>query len=394
MSESTGTAPPEIDAQLFRETLAHFPTGVVVVTAVVDGEPTGMVVGSFTSVSLDPPLVAYLPAKSSSSYARLKGTQNFCINVLAVEQESVCRQFAARSGDKFAGIGWRPSPGGAPMLDDAVAWIDCSVHEVVDAGDHDIVIGRVRHLAANPEAGSPLLFFQGGYGGFRSRSLVAPFAADLRDQLQVADLARQSMEQVADELGLSCYAQAVVDGALAIVAGAGGQDGMRSHIGRRMPFLPPYGALFVDDLDLESAVDSWAGHLHRSPSPEQRAAYAQMLRTVRDRGWSIGLRAPSHDEVWAEVAGFTTVDPTPAVEKRLGELLDGLRPYYEPPSLAPSESYDVRILGAPIRRDGRTALVLTIFGMPDGVDGATVGRWADRLVEAADEVSLRIASAR
>ncbi|MFE7244042.1 flavin reductase [Streptomyces sp. NPDC057580] len=394
MSEETtapGTAVAEIDPRQFRETLAHYPTGVVVITAMAEGEPVGMVVGSFTSVSLDPPLVAYLPAKTSSSYGRLRRASAFCVNVLAVEQEPLCRRFASRSGDKFDGVPWHLSPTGSPMLADAVAWFDCTVERTVDAGDHDIVLGRVRHLRASG-AGSPLLFFQGGYGGFRSRSLVAPFAADLRDQLQVADLARAPMERLAEETGLSCYAQAVVDGDLVIVAGAGVEDGVRTHIGRRMPFLPPYGSLFVDHLDTDTAVDRWTDHLRSTPTPEARTEYARMLGTVRDRGWSLGLRAPRHDEVWHEVARFTSLVPVPAVERRLGELLDGLMRYYEPTALPEDGRYDVRILAAPVRRGGGTALALALYGMPDGADRGTVLGWAGRLRETADKVSALLTS--
>ena len=110
-----------IDSNTFRETLGHFPTGVVVVTTTVDGEPLGMVVGSFTSVSLDPPLVAYLPARTSSSYAKLGASDTFCVNVLAASQEALCRQFASRTGDKYAGVAWHPSELGSPILDEAAS---------------------------------------------------------------------------------------------------------------------------------------------------------------------------------------------------------------------------------------------------------------------------------
>lgn len=378
------------DTRRFREVLAQFPTGVVVVTAVDDdGVPLGMVVGSFTSVSLDPPLVAYLPAKSSSSYAALRERTRYCVNVLASDQEQLCRQFASRGAEKFTGVGWTLSPGGSPVLDGAVAWLDCTVESVLDGGDHDIVLGRVEHLDVSG-GGDPLLFFQGGYGGFRPRSLVAPWSADLRRQLQVADLARGPMDELARELGFPCYAQALVDDDVVVVAGAGGDHGMRTHIGRRMPLVPPYGSLFLDLSDPDHAATQWAHHLRAPVAPDARAAHLAMLDRVRQRGWSLGLRAPQHEEVWEEVARFSEARATPDAERRIGALLDGLTPYYEPGDLDPAARYDVRMVAAPVRHDGRTVLVLVLYGMPGGAAGAEVSRWGERLVATADAVADRL----
>jgi flavin reductase (DIM6/NTAB) family NADH-FMN oxidoreductase RutF/DNA-binding IclR family transcriptional regulator len=377
-----------IEPRLFRETLSNYPTGVVIVTAVVDGSPAGMVVGSFTSVSLDPPLIAYLPAKDSSSYARLKRAERFCVNVLSVEQEALCRQFSARSGDKFAGVSWSLSEHGSPRLSDAVAWIECAAEKTVDAGDHDIVLGRVLALESSG-SGSPLLFFQGGYGGFRSYSRVAPFASDLRDQLQIADLARGPMERLSDELGLECFAQAIVEGDLVMVAGVGRDAGTRVQIGRRLPFIPPYGAVFVAD-DPDHGVRRWTSNLRAAP--ELHETYRRMLKTVHERGWSLGLVAPRHDEIWAEVAGYTEVTPTPAIERRLGESMAELLPFYEPAELPAAPSHP-RLIAAPVRAHERTVLAITLFGMPDSVSPGQLRHWADRLQATADEVSTLVEAA-
>ena len=154
------------DSATFRRVLGHYTTGVCVVTATqADGAPVGMVVGSFTSVSLDPPLVAFFPAKSSTSWPRLESVGKFCVNILASNQLSLCRQIAGPGTDKFAGISHRVSANGSPILDDVVAWIDCTLDAVHEAGDHYIVLGRVAALEVErPER--PLLFFQGNYGEF------------------------------------------------------------------------------------------------------------------------------------------------------------------------------------------------------------------------------------
>jgi flavin reductase (DIM6/NTAB) family NADH-FMN oxidoreductase RutF len=155
-----------VDGARFRQVLGHFPTGVTVITAITDAGPVGLAVGSFFSVSLDPPLVAFCAGKSSTSYPKIAEAGHYCVNVLADEQEDICRVFASKGDDKFATIGWRPSPAtGAPVINDVLAWIDCDIHAVHEAGDHYIVIGRVHELEVGHEGG-PLVFFRGGYGRF------------------------------------------------------------------------------------------------------------------------------------------------------------------------------------------------------------------------------------
>lgn len=157
---------PVIDSVVYRRVLGHYPTGVCVVTATLpDGRRAAMVVGSFTSVSLDPPLVGFFPDKSSTSWPLIEAAGRFCVNVLADDQRDLCRIFAAKGDDKFAGVVHRLSANGSPVLDNVVAWIDCALDKVHEAGDHYFVLGRVHELdIARPE--QPLLFFRGGYGSF------------------------------------------------------------------------------------------------------------------------------------------------------------------------------------------------------------------------------------
>lgn len=159
------SAQPAIEPAKYRQVLGHFPTGVTVITAADDSTPVGMAVGSFSSVSLDPPLVAFFAAKTSSSWPKIRAAGTFCVNILAEDQEDVCRRFASKDDDKFAGLGWRPTGLGSPLLDGVLAWIDCEIESVSEAGDHDCVMGRVRDLEVGHD-GAPLVFFRGGYGRF------------------------------------------------------------------------------------------------------------------------------------------------------------------------------------------------------------------------------------
>jgi 3-hydroxy-9,10-secoandrosta-1,3,5(10)-triene-9,17-dione monooxygenase reductase component len=166
MAPMTIQVDPSIDSVTFRRVLGHYPTGVSVITSLdPTGAPVGLVVGSFTSVSLKPPLVAFFPDKSSTSWPRIERAGRFCVNILAREQQDLCKRFAAKGNDKFAGLSYELSTAGSPVLKDIVAWIDCAVHAVYEAGDHFIVLGRVLELDI-AKADEPLLFFRGGYGSF------------------------------------------------------------------------------------------------------------------------------------------------------------------------------------------------------------------------------------
>jgi flavin reductase (DIM6/NTAB) family NADH-FMN oxidoreductase RutF len=155
-----------IDPVGFRSVLSHYPTGLCVITAVDDGEPTGLVVGTFTSVSLEPPLVGFFPDKKSTTFPKVRRAGAFCANVLSAQDEQLCRLFATKGADRFASVAWRPGPTGSPILDCALAWIDCAVEQIHEVGDHLLVVGRVVDLAGPPadEPPDPLIFHRGRYG--------------------------------------------------------------------------------------------------------------------------------------------------------------------------------------------------------------------------------------
>lgn len=146
----------------FRDVLGRFCTGVTVVTSMSGDRPVGMTCQSFTSVSLDPPLVLFCPAKTSRAWPQMQRAGFFCVNLLSHDQLELSDAFARKGVDKFAGVSWRPSATGAPLLDGVLGWVDCTIYAVHEAGDHYVVIGRVMDLGVE-EAPHPLLFYQGQY---------------------------------------------------------------------------------------------------------------------------------------------------------------------------------------------------------------------------------------
>lgn len=171
----TVTAPdtsPSFDAKQFRSVLGHFPTGVTIVSGIADGQPAGFTIGSFTSVSLEPPMVGFLPMTTSDTWTAIAPNGTFCVNVLSRAQADLCWKFAktGNESERFDGVEWHAAPTGSPIIDRAVAWIDCEVEGVYEMGDHLFVLGRVVALEADADHDGdgphPLLFFKGTLGGF------------------------------------------------------------------------------------------------------------------------------------------------------------------------------------------------------------------------------------
>lgn len=176
---------PASDA--FRAVLGNFATGVTIITA-LDGThsdqahsdqahsdradtdatadnspaPIGFTCQAFTSLSLDPPLVSFAVSRRSSSRPRILAAGRFCVNVLAFDQRGLCMRFATPGINRFAGVDWWLSPGGSPVLDGSLAWIDCTVEAQYPGGDHVIVIGRVRELSHLRDA-APLVYHRGEF---------------------------------------------------------------------------------------------------------------------------------------------------------------------------------------------------------------------------------------
>lgn len=155
-----------IEQAQFRTVLGHFASGVVVVTGQTAAGPGGLTCQSFFSLSLDPPLVAFAPAASSTSWPGIEAAGSCTVNVLSEGQEALARGFARSGSDKFAGVGWAPGATGAPRLHDTLAWLDCRIETVLEGGDHRIAIARVVELGSR--RGEPLLFYRGGFGTFRA----------------------------------------------------------------------------------------------------------------------------------------------------------------------------------------------------------------------------------
>jgi flavin reductase (DIM6/NTAB) family NADH-FMN oxidoreductase RutF len=150
-------ADEELDPGDLRKVYGCFPSGVTAVCAEIDGVPVGMAASSFTSVSLDPPLILVCADNGSSTWARLRGAARLGVSILSAEQAVACRQLASRDGDRFASLAWTSTPDGALFVEGASAWLDCALVQEVPAGDHHIALLRIVALEADPTI-EPLVF--------------------------------------------------------------------------------------------------------------------------------------------------------------------------------------------------------------------------------------------
>jgi 3-hydroxy-9,10-secoandrosta-1,3,5(10)-triene-9,17-dione monooxygenase reductase component len=159
---------PAADPRSFRDALGRFATGVVFVTAAPEGEPTGLIVNSLASVSLEPPLVSFSPARSSLTWSRMRRTRRFAVNVLGQQHERFAIRATPAGADRFAGLHWEPGRSGAPLLLDALATLECEIVAEHPAGDHWIVVGQAFDLRVSPTT-EPLVFFAGKFASLQPK---------------------------------------------------------------------------------------------------------------------------------------------------------------------------------------------------------------------------------
>jgi flavin reductase (DIM6/NTAB) family NADH-FMN oxidoreductase RutF len=156
-------AEPQIDSAEFRYVLAHFCSGITIITSHDGTTPVGLTCQSFFSLSLDPPLVAFSVSRISTSYPVIRSVASLVINVLSYDQHEISNVFAKPGTDKWCGISWSPSAEhGHPVIDGVVASLECEISKEIECGDHLLIIARVLHLHAE-QGRRPLLYFQGDY---------------------------------------------------------------------------------------------------------------------------------------------------------------------------------------------------------------------------------------
>lgn len=379
------------DAATFREVLGHYPTGVVVVTGIhPDGEPVGMVVGTFSSVSLDPALVAFMPGASSSTYARLRECPALAINVLAHDQTDVCRTMAIPADDKFDRVSWTPSSSGAPVLEDAVALIHCRLEQEVLAGDHYITLCAVDDLEIVRPV-TPLLFFQGGYGGFNPKGLSALGDGDFIEALRVAEAARPHIRRIADQY--RCESAVLVtlneDEMTTADSAYGGSTEVWERLGARIPLMPPIGEVYIAFAPQE-VQDHWCAKAAKDE--EVQARYRRRLETIRRDGYAVvqvgAVGAVQYAKLHDALDEYASGPLTPSRERAVREVIAEMSHFFEPIDICEDTTYELGSIVVPVfNPDGSVSMVIRMTQLPQGVSGETVREWVAALQDAARKVT-------
>ncbi|WP_327330110.1 flavin reductase [Streptomyces sp. NBC_01208] len=381
----TPTTKPIAPAK-FRKALGHYPTGVALVASRdAVGTPVGMVVGTFTSVSLAPPLVAFLPDRSSTSWPRIREAGRFCVSVLGAGQEEVCRSFFTKEMDRFQRYCADDAPSGSPRVSGAVLWVDCAVESVIEAGDHDIVLGRVQDIAVPESPALPLLFLRGGYGAPAPLSLQAE-SPEPGARLRLADAVRPEAEAIARELGLECLVSAAMDDHVVslVAAGVGSSPhGSPTRVGAAFPLAAPFGPLFAAWAS-PAEQETWIARSSQLLGEQGGRTAREDLEAVRALGYQVTTGRATADRFERVVEnGANDTD-------RAGDLLRRIAERGPEPGLRVPlrELTDVTSLAAAVHTaDGRVGLSLHLIGF-------TGNETPDRLVECRDRLLAGVERAR
>jgi flavin reductase (DIM6/NTAB) family NADH-FMN oxidoreductase RutF len=371
---------PQIEQKRFRDVTGHYPTGVAVVTGRhPDGELLALVVGTFSSVSLDPPLVSFMPMKTSKTFERLRACESLCINIVGGEQEHEVLTIARRWENKLAGIDWVPSPSGDPVLADAVAWIDTRIATIVEAGDHWIVLCAVSDMAVtNPV--SPLLFFQGGYGSFVCTSLMARMDHEILPAIHAVHRVRADLEALACRVGceVSVFTAVGADEMAAVFSATAPNVDRESSLAQRLPIVPPIGDTYVFARSSEEQ-ERWIAKL-RDGDEAEVALHRRRLDYLREHGYSAAFLPADGLEAYASMREATRAYEsgrlTPARERQIREAIRHTAVDYRVRDLDDVQRYDVGSLVLPVRDDsGDYTLTLRLARLPLQASGATIKRW-------------------
>ncbi len=280
------------------------------------------------------------------------------------------------------------APGGAPILDGAVSWIECTYEDVLEGGDHYIVLGRVRHLSvARPSL--PLLFFQGGYGRFAPPSLVAPSDPDLIHAVRLAELARADIEQLSAEHGVDCAVLAQVGGDVVFVLTSNqSEERTTPSVGHRVPLVPPLGSVFLRDAPDEQ-VEEWHA---RAPGqgPATVETFRRNLERVRERGYSMSLMPdPSVDRI-SLMSDYSSTDRLPQHERLMKQMIADTAALYEP-DLDPHGTYHLHSIVVPVPGPVDTPpIAMRMSGLPAGATPGQIQDWVDALSRAASSAAARL----
>lgn len=374
-----------VDARTLRNVLANYPTGVAVVTARdAAGETAAMVVGTFSSVSLDPPLVSFMPRKGSWTFGRIREADNFTVSVLAHDQVELCSLLAKSDPSAFTAFDWDTSALGNPAVSGALATIDCRLADILDAGDHHIVLGEAVELRAHRDT-APLIFFQGAYGGFAGLA-TAVDTVRLAEMVATASRASGELAALVRELDAEISLLGRIDDDFYTTAVRSAGDN-QVLVGERYPIVPPLGEMFVAWDECDRA--RWLG---MAGDEATRALLEQRLETARERKWAVSLRTEYRTaNVVQALASYGEPMIAPALKRSIENTIKKADSYYRDETLVSEVDYAVEAVVTPIFGPGGAVdFVLRANLAGAQLSGRRVEECARVLMQAADSIAVTV----
>lgn len=341
----------------WRVVLGQYPTGVTIVTSVNEsGDPVGMVVGTFTSVSMSPPLVGFLPTVKSTTFPHIRRTGWFRASVLGAGHEDLCRKFFSSSGgERFSSGDWDFDEKGIPVLRDAVAWFDATITDVYPAGDHVFVLGAVESLGTGGSGnGLPLIFLRGGYGSFTTPRLefdVNRLGSQLREAVGLSD----AVQELAQRLDVECVLASLTGDSVVVLNAAN----LRSpQLGMSFPFAAPMAPGFCA-WSTDDRRSLWLENTRHLLGEVDEPLISEMIETVRQNGYAVSFGQVMSDH-------FDAVVGAPDVGRdTFVSLWDSLAEEYRRLRNSARPERDVTVIQAPVFGSGATTefeLVVSGFG--------------------------------
>ena len=398
MSQSTVDNHPVMGSRMIRDVMGHYPTGVVVVTGIVDDEPVGMVVGTFSSVSLEPPLVSFMPMTTSASYAKLRTAKHLVVSVLADDQLQACRTLASKDPNKFEKVSWSPSSKGAPMIDGAVAYVHGQIDQEIEAGDHYITLLAYDEVAVNRPV-TPLLFFQGGYGGFSTTGLSAHVDESMISAVRVAEASRPQLDALAEKFQCSAHALVQISPIDQTIGATsyGGSSDADERIGVRVPLIPPLGEAAV--AWSPDQVDQWVSRIF-PPDQDVINQYRCLAATIRVQGYAVSRidhDPAGYDALGHALSEYAGGELTPARDRAVRTTIAESASFFGG-SIDPTDTdLDLASIVVPVfdptsEESLNSGLVLRVGHLPQGITGQTALEFVEAMRTAAAEVAETLAT--
>ena len=283
----------------WRTVLGEYPTGVAIVTSLAeDGQPVGMVVGSFSAVSQDPPMIGFMPANNSSTFPEIARHGRLVVNVLGANHEALCRAFAQRQPDRFGEGRWVKTAGGLPRLSDALAWFEAGVVAQHPAGDHTIVVAAVDDFGVGgTNAGLPLLYLRGGYGSFTVPSLSFDVQG-FTSQLRLVEAIRDAVITFAEDLNVECVTCGLAGDSVVVLNAMnlrGGFDRSTRPVGSSFLFAAPMAPTFAAWAS-DEVQTTWLENARHLFGGIDRPVLQALLERTRSRGFGVWRGATLAEE--------------------------------------------------------------------------------------------------